>query len=412
VTRSIELREHARPTEWALDDATGRALAACGFIEATPDPYAPGIWRLAARTKVGAVTVTVPGGDLVAVRIIPKVSISRLFFLLGYALNPKGWREDQIDVAEHRDLLPALAHTFERHADRALRRGLLQGYRTTQDSALVVRGRIREGEQIRRHYGMAIPVELEYDEFTADIAENQLLRAAAERLLRLPGVPAPVRTRLLHQRARLADITPLVRGHQLPVWRPTRLNARYHHALHLAAIVLRGASIEHLVGAVRIDGFLFDMNKIFEDFVTVALREALSDAAKETADRRTVLQAHHHLDEADTVLMKPDLVWYDGAGRPLAVADAKYKAEKPEGFPGADLYQLLAYCTVLGLRDGHLIYARGDATHAAHLVRNTAVRIHQHALDLDQDPDHLLAEIETIALTMTTGVPELISGVS
>ena len=29
--------------------------------------------------------------------------------------------------------------------------------------------------------------------------------------------------------------------------------------------------------------------------------------------------------------------------------DAKYKAEKPAGYPNADLYQLLAYCTVLGL---------------------------------------------------------------
>jgi 5-methylcytosine-specific restriction enzyme subunit McrC len=400
----IELREHAPAAVLPLDATIGRALADGGYVKASPDPHVPGNWRLAAGSMVGAFTVAAPGHAPVTVRVVPKMSIGRLFFLLGYAIKPKGWREDQVEVAEHQGLLPALAHAFERQAERALRQGLLQGYRVTQESAMVVRGRIREGEQIRRRYGLSIPVELEYDEYTADIPENQVLRAGVERLLRLPGVPAGVRARLLHQRARLSEVTVPGRGHLLPRWSPTRLNARYHHALHLAEIVLRGASVEHLTGAVRIEGFVFDMNKVFEDFVTVALREALTAAdpfAQETgAGGRAVLQDRHFLDEDSTVLMKPDLVWYDHTDRPAAVADAKYKAEKPNGFPGADLYQLLAYCTVLGLGEGHLIYAKGHAAHACHLVRNTGIWIHQHALDLEQDPERLLADIGQIAAAL------------
>lgn len=174
----IELREHAQPVELRLDDATGRALAASGIVKASPDPFLPGIWRLSADRFVGSATVVAtaatPGATehtahAVTVRIVPKVSISRLFFLLGYALNPRGWREDQIELAEHPDLLPALAHAFERQADRALRQGLLQGYRRTEESAWVVRGRLRETEQLRRRFGAALPVEIEYDEFTTDI---------------------------------------------------------------------------------------------------------------------------------------------------------------------------------------------------------------------------------------------------
>jgi 5-methylcytosine-specific restriction enzyme subunit McrC len=345
----IELQEGASPIECPLDDATGRALAASGIVKASPDPYLSGVWRIAADRHVGVAVVTASGGaaaPLVTVRIAPKVHINRLFFLLGYALNPRGWREDQIDVAEHTDLLPALAHTFERQAEHATRLGLLQGYRHTQDSAMVVRGRIREGEQLRRRYGAALPVEIEYDEYTTDIAENQILRAAVERLLRLPGVSGSVRRRLLHQRFRLAEVTPPAPG-QSPTWAPSRLNARYVPALRLAEIVLRGGSVDHDAGAVRINGFLFDMAKVFEDFVTIAVRECLTaSAADETgagASGFVTLQARHHLDEADTVLMKPDLVCYDADRSPLAVVDAKYKAEKPDGFPGADLYQLLAY---------------------------------------------------------------------
>lgn len=402
---ALELVEHAPAVSVPLPDAVGRALAAGRIVDASPDPYTAGKWLLRAGSKVGALTVGVPGGEPVTVRIAPKVPIARLFFLLGHSLDPRGWRDDQIDVAEHLDLLPALAHAVERQVDLALRRGLLQGYRATEDTSFVVRGRIREAEQIRRHFGAALPVEIAYDEFSSDIAENQLLRAAVERLLRLPGVPGDVRRRLLHQRARLADIAPLVRGQVLPAWHPTRLNARYHHALHLARVVLEGSSAEHAPGDLRIDGFLFNMNKLFEDFVTVALREALRSAEfaefSGSPGFSARLQDSHHLDEASEIRMKPDFVLYGPGGTPSAVVDAKYKAEKREGYPDADLYQMLAYCTALGLAEGHLIYAKGNATHAAHRVRHAGIVIHQHALDLDQQPGALLGEIRSISQQLT-----------
>jgi 5-methylcytosine-specific restriction enzyme subunit McrC len=79
------------------------------------------------------------------------------------------------------------------------------------------------------------------------------------------------------------------------------------------------------------------------------------------------------------------------------VADAKYKAEKPAGYPNADLYQLLAYCTVLGLKVGHLIYAKGNEDPVRHVVRSAGTEIICHALDLSQPPDTLLAEARTLA---------------
>src|SRR5690606_30575067 len=147
--------------------------------------------------------------------------------------------------------------------DAALRQGVLQGYREAEETSPVVRGRIGEAEQIRRPFGRTPPVEIAYDAYTADTAEPRIPRAAVERLLRLPGVPGPVRRRLAHQRVRLADALPLVRGQELPRWQPSRLNARYQPALRLCEAVLRGSSPEHRTpGAdpLTVDGFLFDMN--------------------------------------------------------------------------------------------------------------------------------------------------------
>ena len=103
---------------------------------------------------------------------------------------------------------------------------------------------------------------------------------------------------------------------------------------------------------------------------------------------RVVGQSRHYLDEAGRVVLRPDIVWRVG-GKVAAVIDAKYKAEKPSGFPNADLYQLLAYCTVLGLRVGHLVYAAGQRAaspprrppggHRDHLPRPESQRATGHA---------------------------------
>ena len=45
-----------------------------------------------------------------------------------------------------------------------------------------VRGRIRFADQIRQRFGIPLPIEVRYDEFTDDITENQLVKAAAIRL--------------------------------------------------------------------------------------------------------------------------------------------------------------------------------------------------------------------------------------
>ena len=67
------------------------------------------------------------------------------------------------------------------------------------------------------------------------------------------------------------------------------------------------------------------------------------------------------------------------------------------GYPNADLYQLLAYCTVLGLRSGHLVYAKGNEGAARHVVRRSGIEIFCHAVDLDQKPEGLLARMSDLA---------------
>jgi 5-methylcytosine-specific restriction enzyme subunit McrC len=192
------------------------------------------------------------------------------------------------------------------------------------------------------------------------------------------------------------DVTPLSRGDSVPAWQPTRLNARYHTALRLAELVLHATSIEHEAGGVAINGFLLDMPGLFEGFITVAFREALA-----AYGGRVKAQERNYLDEAGQVSLRPDIVW-KMHGSPIAVIDAKYKAEKPAGYPNADLYQLLAYCTILGLPNGHLVYAKGNEEPARHVVRRSGVEIFCHAVDLGLSADLLIGQMHDLARTIAS----------
>src|SRR6266566_7250772 len=143
------------------------------------------------------------------------------------------------------------------------------------------------------------------------------------------------------------------------------------------------------------------MPRLFEDFITTALREALVT----TYGGRVQGQEWSYLDEAGQVILRPDIVWKI-RGSAVAVIDAKYKAEKPAGYPNADLYQMLAYCTALGLRNGHLVYAKGNEDPARHVVRRSGIEIFCHAVDLDQPPDLLLARMSDLATIIAASRPE------
>ena len=354
----------------------------------------PGQWEVAAGRKVGVARV----GDL-QVLVRPKIAMQRLVFLMGYARDPSFWRNDSVELAPQQDLPEALAETFRRLATRALERGLLHGYRAVDEALPVLRGRLRVGDQTRRRLGVGLPLEVAYDDFTADIPENQLLLAAAVRLLSLPSLSAGVRRQLQRLRLQLAEVTVLPRGIPLPQWQPSRLNTRYQPALRIADLILSGDSFEQRTGDLRVSGFVFDMWKIYEDFVCTALAEAMAGS-----NGRHSWQHRLHLDVAREVEMRPDFVWLVGE-QPAIVVDAKYKAERPSGFPQADLYQLLAYCTTLALREGHLVYAQGNEEAQMHDLVGADVRIHCHTLDLRQGPRDLLLQVQHLgqALLASSG---------
>jgi 5-methylcytosine-specific restriction enzyme subunit McrC len=336
--------------------------------------------------------VRIPG---VQVDIRPKIPIDRLFFILSYAVDPTNWLSDEIGLAKDDSVLEAVAPIFCRAVANATRRGLLHGYRTQEEALTTVRGQVRFADQLRHHYGMLLPVELRFDEFTEDILENQVLLAAMQCLKQLPIRSAGVQRGLQEIMSAFHSVSECSFSGRLPEFHFDRLNRHYESALRLASLILQSGSLE--MGTREIGGhaFLMDMNVIFELFVHRALREVfgLSEMEFPRGDKRL------RLDEARSIKLEPDLsLWKNGHCE--FVGDVKYKRVTVAGIKHPDIYQLLAYTIAAQLASGLLIYAKGEASDTSHVIRHADKTLHVECLDLGKEPKQILEDIRQIGIKM------------
>ena len=389
----INLQEYVRSEPHTLPPSERDTLRrAIPSLTVEPAYGAEGEYVLTPGSTVGAVEV----GDL-SVLIRPKIGIRQLLSLACYAIGRVRFQETDFRFPEDTALPDALALALARAARGAFSRGLIHGYRTEEEALQTVRGRIRFDDQVRRRFGIPLPVEVRYDEFTDDILANRLVKAA---VVRLGGM----RLRSPDARRGLGWVAAMLENVSLEEYPPNgvpevrfdRLNEHYRNVVTLARLVLRHGAFEAGRGAVRASGFLMDMNDVFQEFVTVALREQLR-MSRESFGEGYVSSLDKPLPgEKGRISLKPDLVWREGSSY-VFVGDAKYKNIEGGRVPNADLYQLLAYTTALDLPGGLLVYAKGEADTATYTVRHSGKRLEVAALDLSGTLEQVLERVGDLA---------------
>ncbi len=390
----LELEEYEPyPENVTLDKEQRRALIEDAHIEVRFSPDEDGTYRLNPSSYIGALNV----GEL-AVVVRPKLPIDRVMFLIAYAMDPKNWRRNTAELAREDDVLEAIALAFAHRTREAIRLGLLQGYRREEDALNTVRGRIRFGDQINRRFGVPLPIEVAFEEFTEDIEKNRLLKTAIYLLGHTYMRSKPVKqgVRRLWPAFSTVSLSSYGRG-ALPELPYTRLDEHYRPSVELARLIIEHSSLELFHGKVIGAAFFIDMNKVFERFLYVALRESLK-----LSESQWKHEAYLTLDKDDRIRMKPDLSWWlansgQNEPRPIFVGDAKYKKLEPLGFENADIYQMLAYCTATELSSGLLVYGTGDGKPGAYKIKPGDKTIEVRVLDLSGTPDEILKRVDCLA---------------
>jgi 5-methylcytosine-specific restriction enzyme subunit McrC len=392
VTQHVVVDELSRGRVFDnLDPAVVVALHALRFVRVTRQR--DGRVHVGPRRKVGSVRI----GD-VQVTVRPKLSVRRLLFLLDFATDPH-WRDEDVEGAEDEEVILAVVDAFARQLNHAFANGVPQEYRTVEEVGTVLRGRLRTSAQIGRQLGRLSPLEVEYDEYDADTPRNRLLATAVRRAIAVPGLRPATFADLRRAETMLDGVPSLLRRDPVPTVRADDPSSAYDAAVRLATVFLDDRSVELTTAdgasALPVAAFTVDMWRVFEEFVTKALDGA-------TAASGLVVRANRErrLDADGRITVRPDVLWLRGE-RPVAVADLKYKVETKSGHPNEDVYQILAYCLSLGLRAGHLVYAKGGGTSAVYRVGGLTVEAH--AVDLTSQPSVLREQLQQLAARIAGG---------
>ena len=400
TTESIEFDEFDRRGRLVTLSWEGaQHLSQSGLVEVLPAGRRT--WRLIPCGAVGSVRI-----EGLSVRVVPAASLglTQLFFLLDHAAEDP-FLPSAVAARDDDELWASVADSLATLTHQALAPGLLRGYRRVDEALTTVRGRIRLGDQIRRHPGMTIPLEVTYSEFTPDIPENRILRTAAHRLQFLPDLPDATRRRLAMVDARLADATLIPPGAPVPAWTRTRLNARFHDALALADRIVRRISVEVEDGSASSAAFVTEMPSLFARFVESELTAALHGRDGRLLDNPVV-----HLDSGieeepgvegahaeatgrhsapsssgGHISVRTGLV-YEVDGEPVTTFVPTYPTDRRSR--AAEHYRLLAACTALGVDRAYLVYPaqRRDDTPQPRRIVHTDISIIEYPVDLSAGP--------------------------
>ena len=349
-----------------------------------------GRYRIRSQSWVG--TVHLSSREL---RILPKVrDLENLLLMLRGAAGLADWAPRTAPFTST-SWVDGVAELVLNTIDLATRRGLLHGYRTQEERTPVLRGRLQIATLAARPWD-EWPLPCRYEEFTADIAENQVLLATVS-LLRRFVMDAVLRRNVISLTDRFAEVTtPTAPLALLDSIAPTSLNAHYQPALRLARLVIEGLGVSHQVGDIAGASFLIDMNRLYELWLSTELSLRLGP------DLQVIEQFTTWLDVDRRIQLRPDLV-IRGGRRNLLVGDVKYKLTGTGRARNPDYYQLHAYTTALGLSQGVLIYCQADDAPP----RRTVIRGHEgektltcFPLPLSGTRQDVEASLNTLAVTL------------
>jgi 5-methylcytosine-specific restriction enzyme subunit McrC len=185
-----------------------------------------------------------------------------------------------------------------------------------------------------------------YDIFTPDHPLNRVLKFCNGLLIRQTLVSS--NRRLLQENdALLSDVkTVPIRPSDLDRIQLDRLNRDYEPLLDLCRLLLESSTLNVRTGRIAQFAFVFDMNRLFEEFVAEFLRRH-KGRIRLGGSRLARVAYQRRLGRLfGEFNMDADLVLTDEAGRSLLV-DTKYKVldsdKRHVGLSQADFYQMYAY---------------------------------------------------------------------
>jgi 5-methylcytosine-specific restriction enzyme subunit McrC len=303
-------------------------------------------------TAMGCVGVLVSPTCRFVIR--PKIPLTNVFAMLDpLAAVPSD--SDRIAPERGTEALEFLAGQLATRMTERVAAGLHRAYREQSEQGTVLHGRLDLPAQMREAPGRKDLLHSQYDDFSVDVPCNRAVKATAEALLASPLLSLEGCAALRKALAGFEGVSSVPLSVRL--WdeiEAGRLPAEYRPMLDLCRLLADSLTLNDAAGNTPAPSFLLDLERVFEMHVTRGIVEAFAQSRNYTVAVQATHTVNGPIADQPDLTMRPDLT-IDRDGRTVLVIDAKWK-RLPKNAETADLYQVLAYGTMLGAAGVMLIY--------------------------------------------------------
>lgn len=272
-------------------------------------------------------------------RLIHMLAVAQDIRIDAGTMTQLSWQRDSI--------LELLIRLYCNKLADALRQGMPQQYTDRDDDLPALRGSLDIVRQFSTLAASPQKLACRFDERSPDIALNQVMKAAVDKLSRLARSPDNQRA-LRELGFAYADISEVSSGAlRWDLIVLDRTNTRWRELLSLARLFLGDRYQQTSAGLMDGYALLFEMNVLFEEYVGRLLARTLAGSGL-----RVSAQGGHRdcLFEGNTgrFRTRPDLIIREG-GRAAVIIDTKWKRlttridDPKRGVSQGDVYQSMAY---------------------------------------------------------------------
>jgi 5-methylcytosine-specific restriction enzyme subunit McrC len=246
-------------------------------------------------------------------------------------------------------LLDIFMQLFLAEVSTLIKRGVSRHYQSKEENLPYLKGKLLVSQQIRSNLVLKHQHYMEFDELSANRPENRLIRSALQwALKRVSGQTEHLCQELLFHFTDIPQSQTIPQD--LKTWQKGRHLRHYEAVLPWLKMIFNEHSPTSVDGKNRMLSLLFPMEKVFEDYVAVKLKEQFPEHDIQTQVRQHSLLTHtphNDINERRLFQLRPDLhIIYQNR---IIIADSKWKLidenrlSKKYNIKESDIYQMLAY---------------------------------------------------------------------
>jgi len=249
------------------------------------------------------------------------------------------------------NLLEIFISMFLEELTVLIQRGLKSDYITKEENVLFLKGKLKIKEHLKYNYIHKERFFVAYDEYLQDRIENRLIKSTLQYLYKKSKINTN------QQRIReflfVFDDLSLSKNpkNDFMKVKSNRQMKDYETILQWCKLFLNDESFTIFKGNHVAFALLFDMNRVFEDYVAYIIKKKYYDL-----DIRTQDKGHHLVENPERFGLKPDIVVNGGE----IIIDTKWKVIKDKkNISQSDVYQMYAYATKYNdCKTVYLVYPR------------------------------------------------------